>query len=138
MRPFSRINPKSSAKQFLHLEPISINLFRNFLYRNGLKNRDYDEEAAQIFGLERETIAEWQGSSENRKFAAKPTPGSPMTHRHWGGALSETDSSDYFGIALFGAFLSSVRRLPYSGMPPPSDKNPQKKHLKSSRKSLLR
>src|SRR5579872_4616529 len=55
------------------------------LYRNDLKNRDYAKEAAQIFGLERATIAEWQGASESRKFAAKPT-------------MAETDSSDYFGI----------------------------------------
>src|SRR5579872_350416 len=59
------------------------------LYRNGLKNREYAKEAAQIFGLERATIAEWQGASESRKFAAKPT-------------MAETDSSDYFGICRNG------------------------------------
>src|SRR5579872_2149677 len=42
------------------------------LYRNGLKNREFDEKGLQNFCSERET-----------------TPGSPMTHRHWGGAIAE-------------------------------------------------
>ncbi len=57
------------------------------VYRNNLKNRDYDKEALQNFDSERATIAERQGASENRNSEEKPTP-------------AETDSSDYFGISL--------------------------------------
>ena len=55
------------------------------IYRNNLKNRDFDKEAAQIFDLEQATIAARQGASEDQKDAAKPTP-------------SKTDSSGCFGI----------------------------------------
>lgn len=37
------------------------------------KNVEFRKEAAQIFGLERETIAGGQGTSEDQKFVAKPT-----------------------------------------------------------------
>ena len=55
------------------------------LYRNNLKNREFDKEAPQNFDSERETIALGQGSSENHNSEAKPTP-------------SKTDSSGCFGI----------------------------------------
>jgi hypothetical protein len=55
------------------------------LYRNNLKTREFGKEAPQSFCLERETIAERQGSREDKNFEGKPT--SP-----------KTDSSGYFGI----------------------------------------
>ena len=36
-------------------------------------NFEFSKEAAQIFCLERVTIAEWQGTSEDEKFVAKLT-----------------------------------------------------------------
>src|SRR5579872_6177865 len=61
------------------------------LYRNGLKNREFDEKGLQNFCSERETIAERQGSSENKNFEVNPTK-------------SKTDSSDYFGIDRMNFF----------------------------------
>ena len=55
------------------------------LYRNKLKNREFDKEALQNFDLERATIALEQGASEDLNFEGKPTP-------------SKTDSSVCFGI----------------------------------------
>ena len=43
------------------------------LNRNSLKNREFDKEAHQNFCLERMTIAERQGMSEDKNFDAKPT-----------------------------------------------------------------
>ncbi len=54
------------------------------IYRNNLKNREYDKEAAQIFVPGASVIAQEQGASEGQKFAAKPTQ-------------SETDFLGYFG-----------------------------------------
>ena len=58
------------------------------LYRNNLKNRDFDKEAPQNSCLERATIALGQGASEDKNFEGKPTQ-------------SKTDSSGCFGIQLF-------------------------------------
>ena len=57
------------------------------LYRNNMKNRDFDKEAYQNSCLERATIALGQGASEDKNFEGKPTQ-------------SKTDSSDCFGIIL--------------------------------------
>lgn len=55
------------------------------LYRNTLKNREFDQEGLQDFCSEQAIIAERQGASENENFVANPTQ-------------SKTDSSRYFGI----------------------------------------
>jgi len=55
------------------------------LYRNNLKNREFDKEAPQNFDSERATMAQGPGASENHNSEAKPTP-------------SKTDSSGCFGI----------------------------------------
>ena len=55
------------------------------IYRNNLKNREFDKEAPQNSDLERATIAQEQGASEDLNFEAKPT-------------MSKTDSSSCFGI----------------------------------------
>jgi hypothetical protein len=57
------------------------------MYRNNLKNREFDKEAPQNFRSEDKTIAEGQGSSENGNCGAKQT---------W----SKTDSSGCFGINM--------------------------------------
>jgi len=44
------------------------------LYRNSLKKREFDKEAPQNFCQERETIAERQGSSDDKNSEGKPTP----------------------------------------------------------------
>ena len=49
-------------------------LIHSSLYLNNLKNGDFDKEAPHNFRLERMTIAERQGMSEDKNFAAKPTP----------------------------------------------------------------
>ncbi len=56
------------------------------IYRNNLKNREFDQEAPQNFCLERATIAGRQGASEDKNSGAKPTQ-------------SKTDSSSCFGIS---------------------------------------
>ncbi len=66
------------------------------LYRNNLKNREFDKEAPQNFCLERATIAERQGASENKNSEVKPTPSKP-------------DSSGCFGIPLLGLGTSDLR-----------------------------
>jgi len=58
---------------------------KNDIYRNNLKNRDFDEEAPQNFCSERATIAGRQGASEDENYEVKPTK-------------SKTDSSSCFGI----------------------------------------
>ena len=63
-------------------------LFGSVLYRNNLKNRDFDKEAPQNSCLERATIALGQGASEDKHFEGKPTQ-------------SKTDSSGCFGISPF-------------------------------------
>ena len=60
------------------------------LYRNNLKNREFDKEAPQNFCSERATIAERQGASENKNCEVKPTP-------------SKTDYSGCFGMETFFA-----------------------------------
>jgi glycerol-3-phosphate O-acyltransferase len=57
------------------------------LYRNNLKNREFDKEAPQNFCSEGVTIAARQGTSENKNSEEKPTP-------------SKTNSSSCFGIWL--------------------------------------
>jgi len=47
---------------------------RNLNFIPFIKNNfEFSKEAAQIFCLERVTIAEWQGTSEDEKFVAKLT-----------------------------------------------------------------
>ena len=65
------------------MEEIYSNMLK--IYRNGLKNREFEEEAAQIFASGASGHCQRQGASEDQKFAAKLTQ-------------SKTDSSDYFGI----------------------------------------
>ena len=55
------------------------------LYRNNLKNREFDKEASQNSHLEQATIVRAQGASEDENFEKKPTP-------------SKTDSSGCFCI----------------------------------------
>jgi hypothetical protein len=50
-----------------------------------MKNREFDKEASPNFCLERVTIAEEQGASENKNYEVQLTP-------------SKTDSSCGFGI----------------------------------------
>lgn len=58
------------------------------LYRNNLKNREFDKEAAQILESGTSDIVNNQGASEDPKFWPMPTP--------W-----KTDSSGCFGISFF-------------------------------------
>ncbi|HSX37253.1 MAG TPA: hypothetical protein VLE95_00295 [Chlamydiales bacterium] len=58
------------------------------IYRNNLKNREFDKEAAQFFASGASDHCLRQGASEDQKNAAKPTS-------------SKTDSSDCFGIRGF-------------------------------------
>lgn len=58
------------------------------LYRNDLKNRNFGKKAPQNLDLERVTIADRQGASENQDFEAKPT-------------MPKTDYSGHFGIEFF-------------------------------------
>ncbi len=44
------------------------------LYREGLKKRELDQEAAQIFCSGASSFVQEQSASEDEKFAAKPTP----------------------------------------------------------------
>ena len=67
--------------------------FDTFLYRNNLKNREFDKEASQNLDPERMTIAEGQGRVEDPNFEIKPT-------------RSKTDSSSCFGI-ISGSFEES-------------------------------
>lgn len=62
------------------------------VYRNNLKNLDFDNEAPQNFCPERVTIAGRQGTSEDENSEKKPTP-------------SKTDSSVDFGIKEVSSFL---------------------------------
>ena len=55
------------------------------IYRNNLKNREFDKKASQNSHLEKATIVRAQGASEDENFEKKPTP-------------SKTDSSGCFGI----------------------------------------
>ncbi|HSX38246.1 MAG TPA: hypothetical protein VLE95_05385 [Chlamydiales bacterium] len=55
------------------------------LYRNNLKNREFDKEAARVFASGASDHCLRQGASEDKKNAAKPTS-------------SKTDSSGCFGI----------------------------------------
>jgi DNA mismatch repair protein MutL len=57
------------------------------VYRNNLKNREFDQEAAQIFLPGESDLVQAQGTSEGIKFVAMPTQ-------------SKTDSSGCFGITL--------------------------------------
>jgi len=82
---FTRYKAHLFPERFQALKPISE------IYRNGLKNREFDEKGLQNFCSERETIAERQGSSENKNFEVNPTK-------------SKTDSSDYFGIDRMNFF----------------------------------
>jgi len=62
------------------------------------RRADTRKQSGGLFSREAGERSELAGASESRKFVAKPIPGSPKTHRLWGGAMAETDSSDYFGI----------------------------------------
>ena len=69
-------------------------LFLFFLYRNNLKNREFDKEASQNSYLERATIVLHQGASEDEDFEKKPTPSKP-------------DSSGCFGIYIESPFVTN-------------------------------
>jgi hypothetical protein len=58
---------------------------QHLVYRNNLKNREFDQEAPQNLCSERATIALAQGASENKNSEEKLTQ-------------SKTDSSSCFGI----------------------------------------
>ena|GEM_PF-634142 len=75
----------SSLGPLVYLEIDKETLKRRLLYRNNLKNREFDKEASQNSHLERATIVRAQGASEEENFEKKPTP-------------SKTDSSGCFGI----------------------------------------
>jgi len=78
------------------------------IYRNNLKNREFDKEAPQNFCSERMTIAEGQGMSENEDFEGKPTQ-------------SKTDNSSCFGISsrLMEFFPSSSDKEKAASLMPP-------------------
>jgi len=81
--------------------PVHLNCpFREPLYRNNLKNREFGKEAPQNFDAERATIAEGQGASEHQNSEAKPTKPKP-------------DSSGCFGI-----FTSSEMDAEFSPVEP--------------------
>ncbi len=74
--------------------PLEKNLALNGLYRNNLKNREFDQEAPQNLYSERATIARAQGASENKNSEVKPTQ-------------SKTDSSGCFGISNNHRFIEA-------------------------------
>lgn len=76
------------------VDKIFNNKIANFiLYRNGLKNRNFDAELA--------TIARGQGASEHTNFEAKPM-------------LPKTDSLGYFGIAVGTFAIMNAVPITYS------------------------
>jgi hypothetical protein len=68
------------------------------VYRKNLKNRESDKEGLQNLHLERATIAQRQGASENANFGAPPTK-------------SETDSSGSFGIKPSEEIAKTLRKI---------------------------
>ena len=72
------------------------------LYTNNLKNREFDKEAPQNFCLERATIAERQGASEDENSGVKLTQ-------------SKTDSSGYLCIQPNQIIELHVERLGING-----------------------
>ena len=60
-------------------------LTKDLLYRNNLKDREFDKEALQNFDAEQATSADRQGASEHQNSEVKPTQ-------------PKTDSSNCFGI----------------------------------------
>src|SRR5580700_11312983 len=82
---------------------------KTMLYRNNLKNREFDKETSQNSHLEQATIVRAQALSEDENYEKKPT-------------LSKTDSSGCFGIskdALF-LFVESIRKNVYEKWPSPT------------------
>src|SRR5579862_5224348 len=65
------------------------------VYRNDLKNREFDKKASQNSHLERATIVRAQGASEEENFEKKPTQ-------------LKTDSSGRFGIIVIGGGAAGV------------------------------
>ena len=57
----------------VHLKASYEIIYRALLYRNGLKNREFDKEAFQNSDLERVTIVRGQGASEDLNFEGKLT-----------------------------------------------------------------
>jgi uncharacterized membrane protein YtjA (UPF0391 family) len=82
---------KECVEQKLLLE-VDLYFARCVLYRNNLKNREFDKEAPQNSCSERATIAERQGASENKNSEVKPTRSKP-------------DSSSCFGIETWEVFM---------------------------------
>lgn len=83
----------SSILVYFTVQRIDLHFFhwmkkRFSLCRNNVKNREFGKKGPEDFGSERETMAEWQGASENKNFEEDPTQ-------------TKTDSSSYFGINLF-------------------------------------
>ncbi len=72
------------------------------LYRNHLKNREFDKKAPQNLYAEQAAIAERQDASEHPNFEVKPTP-------------SKTDSSGGFGIEMTRKFRTLTFLLMASG-----------------------
>src|SRR5580700_2353344 len=70
------------------------------VYRNNLKNREFDKEASQNSHLERATIVRATAASEDEYFEKKPT-------------LSKTDSSGCFGINISVEAANENDRLFY-------------------------
>jgi hypothetical protein len=76
-------------------------------YQKNLKNGEFGKEDPLDFRLERATIAEGQGASENEKAKTNPTQ-------------PKTPSSSFFGIAIDESLLSlwkqlsTVKRLEYT------------------------
>ncbi|HSX37915.1 MAG TPA: DnaA/Hda family protein [Chlamydiales bacterium] len=83
VRPFCKklINNNSRPIQV----KLSLKAIDSPVYRNNLKNREFDKKAALVFASGASDHCLWQGASEEQKNAAKPTS-------------SKTDSSGCFGI----------------------------------------
>src|SRR3990167_6135861 len=79
---------KNAPKKSDH-EPIrKVEGYNLRIYRNNLKNREFGKEAAQIFWMQRATIARGKARGADGKFAAKQT-------------RPKTDSSSCFGIGSY-------------------------------------
>ncbi len=66
-------DPATNRIQRIELPCLQLQFCRE-VDTNYLKNRDFDQEAPQVFCLERATIADRQGASEGKKSGVKPTP----------------------------------------------------------------
>ena len=83
-RESKKLKPENGGS----IPKLSIEQSNELVYRNNLKNRILARKRRRFWRLERATIAEWQGASEDPKYAAKLT-------------APKTDSSGCFGISVF-------------------------------------